>query len=404
MPTTTPLTDAINALTTYANETTGAGDTTLSEAVATLVAGYGQGGGDGASLEYIKTVTLDSDVNVLQLDISDLTSEYNVIIIQGTMTFSAQDWFYPNYWVGNTRKTMTGYTNKVTTYSGTWSLINSTSNGKIVVAPPNAAFFVTDNVTALGGHCYTSSVNVIAGTQFNYYGIKQSGFSIEDYLDKRITGSAVWTESDNVKLTGISLQGQIGITSLSFPNVNSLASVASGGFSNMTGLITFYAPKAQRQPGSLLNGCSSLVNVNLDSLTDTGNLLLSYCTSLTTVVLPSVQNIYSQTVRGCTNLEVLDVLASNGFTNQNNMNGCTKLNKLIIRKNGVATLSNVNNFTGTPFASGGTGGEIYVPSAQISSYESATNWSTLNGYGTVTWKAIEDSYYETHYADGRTIE
>ena len=47
MPTTTPLTDAIQTLTTYANETTGASDTTLSEAVATLVAGYGQGGGSG---------------------------------------------------------------------------------------------------------------------------------------------------------------------------------------------------------------------------------------------------------------------------------------------------------------------------------------------------------------------
>lgn len=42
---TTPLTDAINALTRYANETTGASDTTLSDAVGTLVAGYGGGGG-----------------------------------------------------------------------------------------------------------------------------------------------------------------------------------------------------------------------------------------------------------------------------------------------------------------------------------------------------------------------
>lgn len=39
----TPLTDGINALTTYANEVTGASDTTLSDAVGTLVAGYGQG-------------------------------------------------------------------------------------------------------------------------------------------------------------------------------------------------------------------------------------------------------------------------------------------------------------------------------------------------------------------------
>ena len=42
----TPLTDAINALTTYSNTVTGASDTTLSEAVATLASGYGGGGGN----------------------------------------------------------------------------------------------------------------------------------------------------------------------------------------------------------------------------------------------------------------------------------------------------------------------------------------------------------------------
>lgn len=41
----TPLTDAINALTTYANSVTGESDTTLSDAVYTLAGGYGQGGG-----------------------------------------------------------------------------------------------------------------------------------------------------------------------------------------------------------------------------------------------------------------------------------------------------------------------------------------------------------------------
>lgn len=42
---TTPLTDAINSLTTYANEVTGASDTNLSDAVATLASGYGSGSG-----------------------------------------------------------------------------------------------------------------------------------------------------------------------------------------------------------------------------------------------------------------------------------------------------------------------------------------------------------------------
>lgn len=66
MPTTTPLTDAINALTRYANDTTGASDTNLSDAVATLVAGYGQGGGGSDPLtEYLaeqtKTVSYTSE-------------------------------------------------------------------------------------------------------------------------------------------------------------------------------------------------------------------------------------------------------------------------------------------------------------------------------------------------------
>lgn len=39
-----PLTDGINALITYTNETTGASDATLSDAVESLVAGYGGGG------------------------------------------------------------------------------------------------------------------------------------------------------------------------------------------------------------------------------------------------------------------------------------------------------------------------------------------------------------------------
>ena len=271
MPTTTPLTDAIQALTTYANETTGASDTTLSAAVGTLVAGYGQGGG---------------------------------------------------------------------------------------------------------------------------------GFSIEDYLGHQFTGSATFTDSN---VDYVSLQNQTGITSLSFPNVTTLANVSAGGFSGMTGLISFSAPKATRVPSSMLNGNTSMTSANLDKLEDTSTNLFYGCTSLTVLVLPSVKTIYSQTFRNCSNLETLDVLGTNGFASQNNMNGCTKLNKLIIRKDGVATLSNVNNFTGTPFASGGTGGEIYVPSAQITSYQTANNWSTVHGYGTITWKAIEGSDYETHYADGRTI-
>lgn len=59
---------------------------------------------------------------------------------------------------------------------------------------------------------------------------------------------------------------------------------------------------------------------------------------------------------------------------------------------------------GTPFASGGTGGTLYVPNALKSSYQSASNWSTILGYATNSIQAIEGSYYETHYADGTVIQ
>lgn len=50
----TPLTDRITALTGQANATTGASDTTLTDAVGTLISGYGQS-------ELWKTVTLEED-------------------------------------------------------------------------------------------------------------------------------------------------------------------------------------------------------------------------------------------------------------------------------------------------------------------------------------------------------
>lgn len=56
----TPLTDSINALTTYANSVTGESDTNLSDAVYSLASGYGQGG--GASYDGIEIKTSGTTV------------------------------------------------------------------------------------------------------------------------------------------------------------------------------------------------------------------------------------------------------------------------------------------------------------------------------------------------------
>lgn len=113
-------------------------------------------------------------------------------------------------------------------------------------------------------------------------------------------------------------------------------------------------------------------------------------------------------LRNCA-LEAVDMAVNKiDFTSVflNNPNFTT----LILRKSGVCALNNVGSFSNTPFANGGSGGHIYIPKTLYDAlgtgtndYKAASNWSTLEGYGTITWHAIEGSYYETHYADGTPI-
>lgn len=79
---TTPLTDAINALTQYANETTGASDTTLSDAVGTLVAGYGGGGSMGGLGNMVDVSDQDYAFGYM------LSAMKNGNTVGGTVTYS----------------------------------------------------------------------------------------------------------------------------------------------------------------------------------------------------------------------------------------------------------------------------------------------------------------------------
>lgn len=104
-------------------------------------------------------------------------------------------------------------------------------------------------------------------------------------------------------------------------------------------------------------------------------------------------------------------LAVNKFVS-NYFASCSSLTTIVIRySSGVVTLDNINAFNGSRFASGAAGGTIYIPKALYDhlgdgtslDYKAAPNWSTIDGYGTITWACIEGSYYETHYIDGTTI-
>ena len=120
--------------------------------------------------------------------------------------------------------------------------------------------------------------------------------------------------------------------------------------------------------------CSKLTTVDFPSVDIINIYAFGYCTNLTTVNFPIVTIIDNYVFGYCSKLTSVDFpkvirIGSYAFYS------CSKLAQVIIRTTSkVCTLNNVNAFTSTPIASGT--GYIYVPDSLVSSYKSATNWST----------------------------
>lgn len=81
---TTPLTDGINALTAYINEVTGASDTTLSDAVESLVAGYG-------GKAEVKTGTFTGDKTTFTANLN-VGFEPDIVIVECDLNYTAPGW------------------------------------------------------------------------------------------------------------------------------------------------------------------------------------------------------------------------------------------------------------------------------------------------------------------------
>ena len=277
MSSTTPLTDAINALITRANETTGKSDTTLSDAVESLVDGY-----SGENI-----------VNVNQLN-------------------------------------------------------NKTISGHVVVTGTSLRAFLFAGCNQITSVSCPNAVNA--------YSIRQNG------------GNRFGSQFD-------------GCTSLQTVELPSLVNLTDYMFEDCTSLTRLYLPVATVVPTLVATGCSSLEFV----------------------VMPAVNGIvYAKAFNACTKLKAVDLYMPSFGRTQVFLN-CSLFDTLIIRNNTVSSLGDINNFEGTPFASGGTGGILYVPQSLISSYQSANNWSTILGYENNQILSIEGSIYETQYADGTPI-
>lgn len=129
---------------------------------------------------------------------------------------------------------------------------------------------------------------------------------------------------------------------------------------------------------------TKLVTVNLPNVTSIGAYAFYQCSNLETVTLPKLTTISTQTWYMCPKLKHADCGQLGSITAQT-FASCTALKALILRKtSSICTLSNANGVSGSGIGKGT--GYIYVPSALIETYKTATNWSTFANQ----FRAIED--------------
>jgi hypothetical protein len=131
-------------------------------------------------------------------------------------------------------------------------------------------------------------------------------------------------------------------------------------------------------------GATKLVAVNLPKVTSLGSYAFYGCSELVTVKLPKLTSVSTQTWYSCTKLQHADC-GNLGSIPEQTFNACSALTELILRKtSSICTLSNVNGVNNTPIGKGT--GYVYVPSALIDTYKTATNWSNYASQ----FRAIED--------------
>lgn len=189
-------------------------------------------------------------------------------------------------------------------------------------------------------------------------------------------------------------------------------------------ITTFENSEITKVRANGFTGYSRLTEISLPNCTHVGNSAFHSCTGLTKLYLPKVEVVdttnafYAVTcplvlpsIKGTTYNRltqfkgtVIDLGKGDYYIGAYTFNNCTNLTNIILRKETIPGLDNVNAVVNTPFKSGGTGGTLYVPQALISSYQSANNWSTILGYANNQILPIEGSIYETQYADGTPIE
>lgn len=300
--------------------------------------------------------------------------------------------------------------------------------------------YVNDRIETLGGGAFyqtnystitLSNVKVMDGASI----IRFNNNLTELNLPALTTITCTYTDP-SVHLMmkyGSQISNNASLTTLNLPNLTTISNSVAASFSNNSNLVSVSLPSLTT--ANLMQGfayCPSLETVNLSSLQSSSNAYQTFyncsnlqsinlpnltqwgvddammyetfenCTNLQTVNLPKLTNaiLGDSTFKNCTSLQSIELKCSNSLVFYNNIfKGCTSLTqvkapltiissscfsncsslmKLILpQTDKVATLESSTAFADTLLDKDGVTNGIYVPSALLNEYRTATNWVTL---------------------------
>lgn len=281
---------------------------------------------------------------------------------------------------------------------------------------------MSHNITIEGG----SSVRLPTKGKYCDRDIVVTADGGSDDVARSIVNKTITAYYDN-EITTVGAYAFNGCSALTDVNLPNAKTVGNNAFQNCTSLTKLGLPKATVLNGYLVSGCSSLTelimpnaesgrgyaiagskveHLNLPKFTTPGSSVFRDAKSLRTVYMPKlrklesllffgdtafetgtfpkVESVATLAMGSCSALTYVDLpickrIDAKGFDK------CSSLETLILRKSdAICTLANVSAFTSTPIESGT--GYVYVPSALVDSYKTATNWSTYANQ----FRAIED--------------
>lgn len=287
---------------------------------------------------------------------------------------------------------------KVLETGGTWleddiTLVDVTSGGSTLgtkTITQNGTYDATND--SLDGYSEVT-VNVSGGvtpTGTKQISITENGTTTED-----VTNYANAEITVNVSGGGRNIADELADGEPSGTVTISKTAISAYAFYHKNGMTSVSAPNCTSIDGYAFQDCSGLTSISFPALTSiTGDYIFSGCSNLTEVAFPLLATqTRARFFAGCSKLVTIDLGETPQIFNQTFINSGA-LRKIILRRtSGVASLAGYNvNVLGGIY-NNPTASTIYVPSALISAYQTASNWSSAYNAG-VTFAAIEGSEYE----------